>query len=93
MAPSEHRERRLVAAWTLAAWAQVVLPGLYWPHYYLLPIAGAAIAVAVCLGDAAAVLGIARCDSAKSDASPGSNQGPLEPRQIVRVASDRSGDV
>ena len=30
------------ACWTLAAWAQVALPGLYWPHYYLLPIAGAA---------------------------------------------------
>ncbi len=35
--------RRLLAAWTLAAWAQVILPGLYWPHYYLLPIAGVAI--------------------------------------------------
>ena len=44
-------ERRVVAGWTLAAWAQVVLPGLYWPHYYLLPIAGTAISVAVCLAD------------------------------------------
>ena len=43
------------AAWTLAAWAQVALPGLYWPHYYLLPIAGAAITVAVCWADATAV--------------------------------------
>jgi 4-amino-4-deoxy-L-arabinose transferase-like glycosyltransferase len=50
-------ERRLVAAWTLAAWAQVTLPGLYWPHYYILPIAGAAITVAVCCVDAASVLG------------------------------------
>ena len=49
--------RRLVAAWTLAAWAQVTLPGLYWPHYYLLPIAGAAITVAVWWADAASVLG------------------------------------
>src|SRR5262249_54640545 len=49
--------RRLVAAWTLAAWAQVILPGLYWPHYYLLPIAGVAIAVALCLSDAASVVG------------------------------------
>jgi 4-amino-4-deoxy-L-arabinose transferase-like glycosyltransferase len=44
--------RRLVAAWTLAAWIQVALPGLYWQHYYLLPIPGVAIAVAVALGDA-----------------------------------------
>jgi 4-amino-4-deoxy-L-arabinose transferase-like glycosyltransferase len=50
--PRQTPERRLVAAWTLAAWAQVTLPGLYWPHYYLLPIAGSAIAVAVCLADA-----------------------------------------
>ena len=49
-------ERRLVAAWTLAAWAQVALPGLYWPHYYLLPAAGSAIAVAICLGDATSML-------------------------------------
>jgi 4-amino-4-deoxy-L-arabinose transferase-like glycosyltransferase len=49
-------ERRLVAAWTLSAWAQVVLPGLYWPHYYLLPIAGTAIAVAVCLADGMVLL-------------------------------------
>ena len=32
--------RRLAAGWTLAAWLQVALPGLYWQHYYLLPIAG-----------------------------------------------------
>jgi 4-amino-4-deoxy-L-arabinose transferase-like glycosyltransferase len=41
-------ECRLSAAWAIAAWAQVTLPGLYWQHYYLLPIAGAAIAVGVC---------------------------------------------
>ena len=45
--------RRLAAGWTLAAWAEVVLPGLYWPHYYLLPTPGVAIAVAVALADAA----------------------------------------
>ena len=56
LAPHATPERRLVAAWTLAAWAQVTLPGLYWPHYYLLPIAGAAITVAVCCVDAASVL-------------------------------------
>ena len=54
--PRQTLERRLVAAWTLAAWAQVTLPGLYWPHYYLLPIAGTAIAVAVSLADAAMLL-------------------------------------
>ena len=41
--------RRLVAGWTLAAWLQVALPGLYWQHYYLLPIPGVAIAVGVAL--------------------------------------------
>jgi 4-amino-4-deoxy-L-arabinose transferase-like glycosyltransferase len=46
--------RRLLAAgWTCAAWAQVSLPGLYWQHYYLLPIPGVAIAVAVTLVDGA----------------------------------------
>jgi len=54
--PGTTAPRRLLAGWTLAAWAQVILPGLYWPHYYLLPIAGVAIAVAVCLTDATAVL-------------------------------------
>jgi 4-amino-4-deoxy-L-arabinose transferase-like glycosyltransferase len=44
--------RRLAAAWAFAAWAQVTLPGLYWQHYYLLPIAGAAIAVGVCFTSA-----------------------------------------
>jgi 4-amino-4-deoxy-L-arabinose transferase-like glycosyltransferase len=57
--PRQTLERRVVAAWTLAAWAQVALPGLYWPHYYLLPIAGTAIVVAVCLADATALLGSA----------------------------------
>ena len=56
LGPRTTPQRRLVAAWTLAAWAQVALPGLYWPHYYLLPIAGAAITVAVCWADAASVL-------------------------------------
>jgi hypothetical protein len=50
--------RRLVAAWTLSAWVQVALPGLYWQHYYLLPISGVSIAVAVSLSDA--VLGLRR---------------------------------
>jgi 4-amino-4-deoxy-L-arabinose transferase-like glycosyltransferase len=56
LSPRSTPQRRLVAIWTLAAWAQVTLPGLYWPHYYLLPIVGAAITVAVCWADAATVL-------------------------------------
>lgn len=46
--------RRIVAAWTASAMLQIVLPGLYWPHYYLLPVPGLALVPAVCLGDAAA---------------------------------------
>ncbi len=44
--------RRMVAGWVLASWLQVVLPGLYWPHYYLLPVPASTIAVAIALGDA-----------------------------------------
>lgn len=43
--------RRLVAAWTLSAWVQVALPGLFWQHYYLLPLPGLAVAVAVLFVD------------------------------------------
>ena len=43
--------RFLVVAWTLATWVEVALPGLYWPHYYLLPTPGIAIAVAVTFAD------------------------------------------
>jgi 4-amino-4-deoxy-L-arabinose transferase-like glycosyltransferase len=50
-------QRRLVAFWTISAWAEVTLPGLYWQHYYLLPIAGVAISVAVCFTDAIVALG------------------------------------
>ena len=50
--PKSNRGRRLLAAWTLSAWVQVAAPGLFWAHYYLLPTAGLAIAVAVTLRDA-----------------------------------------
>src|SRR5205823_1440521 len=43
--------RRLAAAWTLSAWVQVALPGLFWQHYYLLPVPGLALAVAVFFAD------------------------------------------
>ena len=52
LGPGTTAGRRLTAGWAIAAWAQVALPGLYWQHYYLLPTAGAAIAVAVCFVDA-----------------------------------------
>ena len=45
---------RVVAGWTLSAAVQVVLPGLYWPHYYQLPTPGLAVALAVLLSDMAA---------------------------------------
>ena len=74
-------QRRLVACWTLAAWAQVALPGLYWPHYYLLPIAGVAITVAVCLADAAAALGRAHAGSRDGVTA---NAGPVATKTSVR---------
>ena len=43
--------RRLVAAWTLSAWVQVALPRLFWAHYYLLPVPGLSVVVAVFLAD------------------------------------------
>jgi 4-amino-4-deoxy-L-arabinose transferase-like glycosyltransferase len=51
LVPCEAR-RRLVAAWTLSAWVQVMMPKLFWPHYYLLPIPGLSIALAIWLADA-----------------------------------------
>ncbi len=54
--PKASAMRRLVAAWTVAACVQVVLPGLYWQHYYLLPTPGLAIAAAVTLADCLAGL-------------------------------------
>ncbi len=52
--PNGSAERKLAAAWTAAAGVQVVLPGLYWAHYYLLPTPGIAVAVAVTLADCVA---------------------------------------
>ncbi len=43
--------RRLVAAWTVAAWIEVALPRLFWAHYYLLPVPGLSVALAAALGD------------------------------------------
>jgi 4-amino-4-deoxy-L-arabinose transferase-like glycosyltransferase len=48
------RQRRLVVAWTLSAWIQVALPGLFWAHYYLLPLPGVALALGIAFADAIA---------------------------------------
>jgi 4-amino-4-deoxy-L-arabinose transferase-like glycosyltransferase len=52
--------RRLVLAWTLSAWVQVFMPRLFWAHYFLLPVPGLAIALAVWLGDGVTMLGQTR---------------------------------
>ncbi len=44
--------RVLLASWIVSSWLQVLLPGLFWQHYYLLPIPGVALAVALWLIDA-----------------------------------------
>ncbi|MFO0909300.1 MAG: glycosyltransferase family 39 protein [Isosphaeraceae bacterium] len=44
-------QRRVLAGWTLIAMLQVVLPGLYWQHYYLLPVPGLALLHGVGLTD------------------------------------------
>jgi 4-amino-4-deoxy-L-arabinose transferase-like glycosyltransferase len=45
------RVRRIVAGWTCAAVVQVILPGLYWAHYYQVVMPGLAIVTGVGLGD------------------------------------------
>lgn len=47
----ERRGRTWIAVWTIAALIQVVLPGLYWPHYYLLPLPGVALVTACLLSE------------------------------------------
>ena len=74
--PTDARQL-LAAGWTGAAWLQVALPGLYWPHYYLLPIPGVVIAIAVTLADGASHL-------ARVFRSNG--------RSRLRPATERSGD-
>jgi hypothetical protein len=46
--------RRLLAGWTLSACVQVALPGMFWDHYYLLPLPGVVLSVAVLGSDALA---------------------------------------
>jgi 4-amino-4-deoxy-L-arabinose transferase-like glycosyltransferase len=75
--------RRLTAGWAIAAWAQVALPGLYWQHYYLLPTAGASIAVAVCYVDA-----LLWC---VTYASPRAGGAPLPVAAALRSVGNRRG--
>ncbi len=42
----------LLVFWTVAACVQVVLPGMYWPHYYMLPLPGLALVVSVAFANA-----------------------------------------
>jgi 4-amino-4-deoxy-L-arabinose transferase-like glycosyltransferase len=78
--------RRLVAGWTLAGWAQVILPGLYWPHYYLLPIAGVAISVALWFTDAvSAVIRTFRRDEPERLDTTGRSSRPR--RQTIGAAA------
>jgi hypothetical protein len=55
-APTTSPTRRLLAAWTAATLAEVVLPGMYWPHYYLLATPGLALAMAITGADCLAGL-------------------------------------
>lgn len=43
--------RGLIALWTLCAWVQVVAPGLYWQHYYMLLLPPLAIGFGTALVD------------------------------------------
>ena len=78
LAPSSTAGRRLAAAWTIAAALQVVLPGLYWPHYYLLATPGIALVAAVSAGDCLAVLF-------------GARRGKTRPRTLVWATTGTLG--
>jgi 4-amino-4-deoxy-L-arabinose transferase-like glycosyltransferase len=44
--------RRMLGWWIVATWVQVILPGMYWQHYYLLLTPGVALTVSFWLVDA-----------------------------------------
>lgn len=52
MGGSSPDHKPLLAWWTLSTLAQVILPGLYWPHYYLLLTPFVSLAVSLWLADA-----------------------------------------
>ncbi len=48
---SRLNHRRLILGWYVAAWAMTLAPGLYWVHYYLLPVPSACLIVGLALSD------------------------------------------
>lgn len=44
-------ERVVLVGWTVSTLVQVIAPGLYWAHYYLLPVPGLALVVGITLAD------------------------------------------
>lgn len=87
-APSSSASRRLVAAWTIAASLQVVLPGLFWQHYYLLPTPGIALVVATALADClGALIGHSKRKSRASRRSARAVAGLLGSALILMMAS------
>jgi 4-amino-4-deoxy-L-arabinose transferase-like glycosyltransferase len=86
-APSSSASRRLVAAWTIAASLQVVLPGLFWQHYYLLPTPGIALVVATALADCpGALIGHSKRKSGASRRSARAVAGLLGSALILMMA-------
>jgi 4-amino-4-deoxy-L-arabinose transferase-like glycosyltransferase len=82
-------QRRLVAGWSIAAWAQVIMPGLYWQHYYLLPIATVAIALGICFADAISILAPTRLfnKDAPSSKNPPEISAPWSKKFVAAVVA------
>ncbi len=51
LARGRSARERIIALWTIAAAVQVILPGLFWQHYYLLPTPGLALVVGLAAWD------------------------------------------
>jgi 4-amino-4-deoxy-L-arabinose transferase-like glycosyltransferase len=49
--PPYRARRLLLLGWIAACWAMVVAPGLYWAHYYVLPVPASALAIGLFLSD------------------------------------------
>lgn len=52
--------RWLLVAWTLSAWVQVLMPRLFWQHYYLLPLPGVVLVAALLATQVGGARGLAR---------------------------------